>query len=149
MVKHLACILHQHEGDHQRKSFRNCTDDDDNCQRKSPYNIFDNRFNPHCQVLGNSARLHNKVSKVKYGNQNRTDITKRGNLFCKFGKFYFQRRIRLVFLHLFCHFSHHGLQSDLAYIKNTFAVKYHCSAEQGVCIDKGVACDVIFQLKIL
>ena len=149
VIEHLACILHQYQRNHQRQTFRNGTDDDHDCQRNGFHNVFYDRLDTHCKICGNTACLHDKVSQIQYSDHDRTDVTKGGNLFCEFGKLDFQRRIRLIFLHLFRHLTHHGLQANFAYVQNTFTVKYNGSAEQGMCIHKGITCDIICQLKIL
>ena len=86
------------------------------------------------------------MRQIKQCDHDRANVSEGRDLLCEFCKLYFERRIRLVLLHLLRHLAHHGLQTDFPDIEDTLPVKDHCPAEQGILVHKRVARDVVRQL---
>ena len=147
VVQHPAGILHQHQRDHQRQSLRNCTDNDHDRKGYCIYNVLDDLLGAGGKVCRYSSCRHNKIGKIQNGNHGCAHIAEYRDLACQFGQLHLQRRIHIVLLHLVRHPAHHGLKSDFSYIQNSFAVEHNRSAEQGMCIHKGISGDLVRQFK--
>ncbi len=109
MIEHFARILHQHERYHKRKSFRYRADDNNYRQRNCPDHILKNHFDAIAKISRYASGYHDKMYKIQDRNRNRSDVPKGRYLFCQLCQLYLERRIRFVFLHFLCHFTHHRL----------------------------------------
>ena len=145
VVQHLAGVLHQNQRDHQRQTFGNCTNDDNDCQRHCFHNVLDDGGDVLCKVSCKAAAAQNEVAEVHHGNDDCADVAEGRDLVCQLGELDLQRGVRFVALHFLCHLAHHGCQTDLLHLQNAFAVKNHNASEQGVLINEGVAGDFLCQ----
>ena len=149
MVQHLAGVLHEHQGDHQRQALRHGADDDDDSQGHRLNDILDDIRRGRRKIRPEAAGLQDKVAKVHDGDDNGADIAEGGDLLGQLGQLHLQGGVRLVLLHLFGHFAHHGGKADLLHVHHALAVEQDGPPEEGVGIDKRIAGDVIGQLRAL
>ena len=149
MVEHAARILHENERDHERQTFRDRTDDDNDRKRYRIDDLGKDCLEAHSEECGHAAGLQDIERNVQYGNHGRADIAEYRDLMGKFRKLDLQRGIRLVFLHFLGHFSHHGLEAYLADVKSALTVDNDCPSEQRMFVDKGISRDIVPEIKAL
>ena len=130
VVQHLAGVLHEHQGDHQRQALRHSAHDDDHGQRHRLDHVLDDLRGAEGRVGAEAAGGEDEVAHVHHCDDHGADVAELGDHARQLGKLHLQGRVRLVVLHLLCHFAHHGGKAHLLHVHDAFAVKEHRAAEQ-------------------
>ena len=90
VIQHFACILHQYQGNHKRKSFRYCTDNDHNSEGQCVDHIHENILPALYHVSCRTACQNYKMNHIQKGNHYSTSIANLGDLSCQNREFYLQ-----------------------------------------------------------
>ena len=148
VVQHLAGVLHQHQGNHQRQALGHRADNDYNGQRHRFHKVLDDLCPAGGQIGAEPAGRDHKVAQIHHRDHRGADVAEAGDHVGQLGQLDLQRGVGLVVLHLLRHFSHHGLQAHLLNVHHALAVEEHRPPEQGMLVHKGVSRDLVGQVEL-